>query len=445
MPSDSGVVFRWLGVGDNPNDDQLRNFPPPDSGTVDSLSMPPPSTRSQTAAIRASSSTCSLPVTFSAQTTAAPPTGGSFPITSPSSAVVAVPPSLPIIEMVDVPDRNLAISVAVLNQSYPSPATYDDIDPKNRDKYTLQWFGRAPWFDRQVLEAGLQFILPYADEGRYLPADIHVDALSTFSWRHHFSIHDSDLRINYGRTPVGVRREFVKAAHGGIYRLLTTELLSSTLGMDLFVSRTRGEVPYISRLAAIPEERLESWREQVMVAQEALCFTKPQLCVEFRYIRKDSRYWTDYVRGERRARTKTGLAIPYQCTTHHLMTDEGRRAAFPRVTSGWDLIEVPRGCHAELPPVFSYKGSVLRDRYSGWWVVAYTELIAKTAAFVLFDTYDSLRLWSLSKRCIAFCRQLDLVPVLGNAENAREFMDLLNLIEETDFASYPEEQRNRVR
>lgn len=45
--------------------------------------------------------------------------------------------------------------------------------------------------------------------------------------------------------------------------------------------------------------------------------------------------------------------------------------------------------------MFTYKVHEFCDLESGWWVVAYTELVRKTAAFVLFEGYDSYRLWAL--------------------------------------------------
>lgn len=70
---------------------------------------------------------------------------------------------------------------------------------------------------------------------------------------------------------------------------------------------------------------------------------------------------------------------------------------------------------------------------SPWWVVAYTELAVKTAAFVLFDVYDPCHLWSLSHEMIQGIRCLDLETFLGNAGNAREFLALIVEIEWSRF------------
>lgn len=47
------------------------------------------------------------------------------------------------------------------------------------------------------------------------------------------------------------------------------------------------------------------------------------------------------------------------------------------------------GCYAKLLPIFSYEESAMLEPQSSYWVVVYTELVAKTVAFILFDAYDN--------------------------------------------------------
>lgn len=49
----------------------------------------------------------------------------------------------------------------------------------------------------------------------------------------------------------------------------------------------------------------------------------------------------------------------------------------------------------------------------------------------------------MSLQEIELIRDLGLTPVLGSAANVAELLDLLTLIERTDFRLYPEEYRNR--
>ena len=76
------------------------------------------------------------------------------------------------------------------------------------------------------------------------------------------------------------------------------------------------------------------------------------------------------MRGERRDRTVTGLAIPYQCPQWRLMRNLTRNRAFAKLTLFWALLEVPRGCNVGLPPVFRCCMAQLMDPRSGHWVVA---------------------------------------------------------------------------
>lgn len=44
-------------------------------------------------------------------------------------------------------------------------------------------------------------------------------------------------------------------------------------------------------------------------------------------------------------------------------------------------------------PVFLYVGgAMIDDPHSGWWVVALTEMVVKTASFILQEAYDQYRL-----------------------------------------------------
>ena len=368
------------------------------------------------------------------------------PTVTPSRPPLQPQPAVPVnmSEVLDETDRDTAVVIASLNKTFPAPSEYDDLRIQNRNDATVRVFGQAPWFDRDAVEAADNHMERYLDSsGSHLPGAIHVSSLQTFAWQRQFCIRDNELRVPVQRTLAGIRADFARSANGGLCRLFEVDTIPATMNVDMFVYRTRGEVDYVQALSEIPVATIEGWRGRMMVTQQALCFTKPQLRVEFRFLSKNSRYWQEQVRGERRARTMTGLAIPFQCPQFHLMKNGARHRAFAKLTLGWTHIEVPRGCSVELPPVFSYKVRALLDQNSGWWVVAYTEHIAKTAAFILFDVYDSLRLWALSPRTISFCRELDLVPVLGNDANVQEFHDLLRVIEATDYTRYPTSQRNR--
>ena len=122
------------------------------------------------------------------------------------------------------------------------------------------------------------------------------------------------------------------------------------------------------------------------------------------------------------------MAIPFSCPQAWEITRDARRRGFSKLIEAWERFEVAQGCHSELPTVFSYKTSALMRRDYGYWVVDFTEQACKVAAFILFDVYESLRLWWLSPTLIAAMRALDLSFVLGSQANAEELYRLLDVI-----------------
>lgn len=78
---------------------------------------------------------------------------------------------------------------------------------------------------------------------------------------------------------------------------------------------------------------------------------------------------------------------------------------------------------------FTYQREEGMDFASPWLVVAYTELGAKTVVFILFEVYDSRRLWALSCEMIEGIRSLNLRSVLGNSGKDSEFCRLLDSTE----------------
>lgn len=129
---------------------------------------------------------------------------------------------------------------------------------------------------------------------------------------------------------------------------------------------------------------------------------------EFRYLHKLTLHLQDVVGHERRMWPKYVLAVLY-----HFMTSLGVRtdfcdAAFPHLASFWKRIEVPRAFYTELPPIFTYKAEDCPDDISDWWVAAYTEFTARTLAFLLFEAYEYLRLWKVSRDTFRLVRDLNL-------------------------------------
>lgn len=68
-----------------------------------------------------------------------------------------------------------------------------------------------------------------------------------------------------------------------------------------------------------------------------------------------------------------------------------------------------------------------------WWVVACTELMAKKAAYILFQVYETFQLPAFSPEMMKFIRRHDFKTVLGNTVKARECLSLLDAIGRSRF------------
>lgn len=75
-------------------------------------------------------------------------------------------------------------------------------------------------------------------------------------------------------------------------------------------------------------------------------------------------------------------------------------------------------------------------------MVAYTEIIARTVAFLLFDVYASFRLWAVSPDTFHLACDLNLKPVLGPMYIVTESMRILDVAGNTRFDTLPVHWRN---
>lgn len=332
--------------------------------------------------------------------------------------------------------RDRVVEVSELQLRFPAPSRYDNAAWLENDVLA----GNAPWFQHEAL--GCNGVVDrYAVDGA-LPGEIPLEATRSWSWFHQFSCRASDLFVPTGSTLERARAKFARMSQKGLERLRTMDLIPSDWS-GMFVYRTLGEVDYLEALNAISSDKLSSWRGAGIVADDAWVWTKPQLVVDFRYQRKRGSYWTVFVKNERRLRSKHGRPIPWQCLSTFGVGRDFLSRAFCALTPFWSRIEVPRGMCVELPMVFSYKMRELHDPNSGYWVVAYTEMVIKTAAFLLFEVYDNFRLWALSPHTIEFIRTLDLDSALGSRSNATEILRLCTVIENKDYTRLPTEWRVR--
>ncbi len=463
-PAERAMPFNWLRNNSSPSAATMPVQESAPAASVQSCSESPPMarTRSQTRpearsrespqreANQPSSSTPAATVTTVTDpvVTATPPASVSEPTPTPSVPPPA-PPAPPSREPSPAADNNMTefdrsqpIYCRELDKHYPAPSRFDDASPLEWNRDNLELWGAAPWLDRDAID--IDWLMEsYADDDECLPGSIPLSALGSFSWRRQYSISDADLHVPVSRTLKGVRGDFAYQVYTSLEKLLTFQDIPDDLRCDLFAYRTRGEIGYCRAASQLTDAQLESWRNRCEPDQAALLYDRPQLVREFRYLRKDSEYWTESIRNERRVRASLDLIIPHHCATQATMRYNRRLMAFCQATDLWKLVEVPRGCRAELPATFAYKMEELLDPSSGWWMVAFNGFAAKVAAFVIQDAYDKFRLWALPPRMIRIIRGLDLSRVLGTEDNQAELRGMLDIIEGTRFEELPSSWTSR--
>ncbi len=344
-------------------------------------------------------------------------------------------------------DRDVEVVFPGVDLPFPAPSAYDDLDPCEPDDL----WGRAPWFDRRCL-SHVDLLRRYADSRDELPGSIPVGATQTWTWSHQYSFVNSDLHVPRQRGLHSIKVEFAVSVNKGLNKLFTWDVPDAELNVDMCLFRTRGESDYVDALQGITDAQLEAWRQGLtgdnptLVDAAALRITKPVLCVDFRFLKaRDIRFIDKEVRNERRLRSLTGRMIPYHISQFHCYRRRYLEENFVGHSSSWRRLEVASGCIPTIPAVMTYKNSELLDPSSGWWVVAFTEWAAQVAGTVLGDVYDTFRLWHLPDELIAAIRSLDLIRVVGNAENVAELQRLLRVIESTNWDNKPTNWHDRPR
>lgn len=152
---------------------------------------------------------------------------------------------------------------------------------------------------------------------------------------------------------------------------------------------------------------------------------RSQFTVEFRYLLKYGLYWKVFCRSERLLPLKHGCAINYHCLAKFGLGSECFRRGFAQFTSSLYGLQVPHGFFAELPPVFTYRILEFCDPDLPWWVTTYTEFAAKVVAYIIFEFYDSCRLWALIRDMLEGIRRLNLETFLGNAGKCLSLLDAI--------------------
>lgn len=165
--------------------------------------------------------------------------------------------------------------------------------------------------------------------------------METFLWRQHFCIMDSGLYRARGETLVVARRALIMSDMSCLSRWGSfTEVLKECV-LDVFQFCSKSEEKYAMRLIVLDPSLVASWAGREYVDDWTMCFAKLQLCVDFRYLEKaNSQYRSSFVCNERRTRTATGDAVPYQCWTQNHNPGAKRMIACAKLTVAWSQIKV---------------------------------------------------------------------------------------------------------
>lgn len=205
----------------------------------------------------------------------------------------------------DEVDRTLRVTVDAIGKTFPSPASYDEVDIGD----VQDLYGQASWSDRDdVLVEDL--LDEFVQEEGWLPEGVPLAATRTWCWHNQLCCRDADLAIGHNRTLRGVRTAFASNVIDGFNRIQTWIAPPDDVDNSMFLFRTYTERQYLTNMSALTADTIEGWRGTKGVDLEAYVWRKPLLVADFRYFLKDSRFWNVWVKNERRLRSKRGRVIP---------------------------------------------------------------------------------------------------------------------------------------
>lgn len=120
--------------------------------------------------------------------------------------------------------------------------------------------------------------------------------------------------------------------------------VAGKLGMDASRYHSVREIEYVTLLAALNRSLIASRANVINVDDHALCFSKPQPCVDFRFSEKlGLAYRSNYVCNEQRPPATTEYVVLYQNVTLNNIAAGRRKFAFAKVIAGCSRIKVMIG------------------------------------------------------------------------------------------------------
>lgn len=162
------------------------------------------------------------------------------------------------------------------------------------DAQTKALFWEALWFYFLALRDEDFPCDRYTDGDGELPGMVPAEELSTWWRRHWISYEDNQLLRLRGMStsPSGAR----VCAEGQCLPFVVMDHCAESAGdripveldMDLLRYRTNGERVYVENMAKILAALLRRWWNKFEVSDDAVCFPRPLLPVNFHFVQKDS-------------------------------------------------------------------------------------------------------------------------------------------------------------
>lgn len=307
---------------------------------------------------------------------------------------------------------------------------------------------QAPWY--RPLTDNWDVVRWFADADGMLPGAIPLEAVKSWEWQQRCAVEDRDFarsrrvwrdgnwtNFQDGGNPWPSHLELLQHK---VHHMVSKIPLDSSFGFDLWGSRNKAEVGYCRALHQAVG-MVEGWSAlgvNVDVHPDAILWECRLLPEDYRSQKKSkSGFWSDTVRFERRSRMLHNKFVLWHNIEVESLGPRRVSDKYISVPQWWSEWEVPQGFWAELPCVLAYKASFfLRNPMSAWWVIACTGWAVNVAVFLVWDAYDTSRLWFLPPKLVEALHILPLQGVLGE-DGHRDLKKFLKVIEEVKWEQVP--------
>ena len=329
---------------------------------------------------------------------------------------------------------NIAAPPALV--AYPSYAELARSEPYRH----VALFARAPWLRPNALEE--EGLLERYVVAGFLPDGLPATAVRSPEWLKRCYIPDNQVWLGSGRRRVGLtegRLRLTRAIYQRIERMGHLPV-DPHLALDTWLYRSPEEAQY-GPLLAEALEKSKAWYgtfepiQAALVANYRFLPAGYQTTARFGPRGSEDDLFRRWYKFERHQRAVTGYLVPYQAVESQFISHRALRGRYVAVPTSWQLWEVPKGLHVELPAVLTYAWTAMVDSpRDGAWCIFYTEWIAQVGSACLWEAYSTCRLFWLPPKVVEGIRKVDLGAIMGN-EGYTKLLSLLALMESQPWPS----------